>query len=356
MMTTDEQYMYRCLELAIKGLGRVAPNPLVGAVLVHDNRIIGEGWHQQYGGPHAEVHCVLDAIEKGNVSLIPKSTLYVSLEPCAHQGKTPPCDQLIIRYKIPRVVIGCRDPFPQVNGKGIAHLQAAGIEVVEGVLQTQCLQMNKRFFCFHQQQRPYIMLKWAETADGFIGSGKKERILISSTATNLLVHQIRSQEAAIMVGSNTVVMDNPQLTNRSGSGGQPVRVIIDRMLHLHHDYHVFDQTVNTIVLNEVRHQKDHHLLLYQLNPGLPFVQSVCAALVALGLQSVLIEGGAKLLQLFLDANCWDEAMVIKSKMLYEQPGVQAPVVRGYDNVEQQQFGEDLISFYLNNTQSIALTT
>ena len=203
-MTTDEQYMFRCLELAVKGLGRVAPNPLVGAVLVHDNQIIGEGWHQEYGKAHAEVNCILDAIEKGNELLIAQSSLYVSLEPCAHQGKTPPCDQLIIRHKIRRVVIGCRDPFPEVNGKGIAHLHAAGIEVVEGVLESQCLKMNKRFFCFHQKQRPYIILKWAETADGFIGSGTKERILISGAATNLLVHQIRSQEAAIMVGSNTV--------------------------------------------------------------------------------------------------------------------------------------------------------
>ncbi|MBU6158649.1 MAG: bifunctional diaminohydroxyphosphoribosylaminopyrimidine deaminase/5-amino-6-(5-phosphoribosylamino)uracil reductase RibD [Bacteroidetes bacterium] len=344
-MTTDEQYMFRCLELAVKGLGRVAPNPMVGAVLVHDNRIIGEGWHQYYGGPHAEVNCIHDAIEKGNELLIPQSTLYVSLEPCAHQGKTPPCDQLIIRHKIPRVVIGCRDPFPEVNGNGIAHLQTAGIEVVEGVLELQSLKINKRFFCFHQKKRPYIFLKWAETADGFMGSGTKERMLISGAATNMLVHQIRSQEAAIMVGSNTVAMDNPQLTNRSGSGAQPVRVIIDRKLNLHRDYHVFDQTVKAIVLNEIRHHQEHHLQLYQLNPELPFIQSVCAALVALRLQSVLIEGGAKLLQLFIDANCWDEAVVIRNNQIYAHQGVRAPVLKNRLPVEQNTIGEDIVSYY-----------
>src|SRR5258706_4656586 len=245
--------MYRCLQLAAPGAGYVAPNPMVGAVLVHNGRIIGEGYHQHYGEAHAEVNCINQAALSGLIDTIPESTLVVSLEPCTHFGKTPPCADLIIKHKIPKVVIGCRDPFGEVNGKGIEKLKAAGIEVEQGVLEKECIDLNKRFFVFHTQHRPYIILKWAETADGFIApslpaapsinlwrpmEGRIEedstsrRLLISNEYTDRVVHKWRSEEAAILVGTNTVENDNPELTTRLWPGNSPVRLVVDMNLRL----------------------------------------------------------------------------------------------------------------------------
>jgi diaminohydroxyphosphoribosylaminopyrimidine deaminase/5-amino-6-(5-phosphoribosylamino)uracil reductase len=346
MMISDEQYMQRCLELARKGAGFVAPNPMVGAVLVCQDRIIGEGWHEQYGQPHAEVNAIRDAIDKGNESLISQSTLYVSLEPCAHHGKTPPCDQLIIQYKIPRVIIGCRDPFPAVNGKGIDHLINAGIDVVVGVWEDECIELNKRFFCFHIKKRPYIILKCAQTADGFIGSGTTDRLMISGEVTNQLVHRWRSEEAAIMVGSGTVALDNPQLTNRSGTGSQPVRVVLDRELKLPTTFHVFDGNVRTIILNQFKN--DQNIVSYvQLNPQLDIVKGVCEALYKNNIQSVLIEGGARLLSLFIESGYWDEARVITNTMLKAGRGVAAPELADAIIHRDEQYGDDKIIYWIN---------
>jgi diaminohydroxyphosphoribosylaminopyrimidine deaminase/5-amino-6-(5-phosphoribosylamino)uracil reductase len=351
-MSIDEQYMQRCLDLAQKGAGFVAPNPMVGAVLVYEEKIIGEGWHQRYGDAHAEVNCINDAIAKGYESLISVSTLYVSLEPCAHYGKTPPCDQLIIRSKIPNVVIGCRDPFPEVNGKGIEHLIQAGIDVKVGVLELECKDINKRFFCFHQKKRPYIILKWAQTADGYIGSGTTERWLISNEITNKLVHRWRGEEAAIMVGSNTVIMDNPQLTNRSGYGSQPVRVVVDRPLNLSHDYKVFDHHAPTIILNEKKQGQEGTVSYIQLNKQHSFVQSVCEALYKQNIQSVLIEGGTQLLSLFIKAGCWDEARVITNTSMQMGKGVKAPELSNETHDRVEKISTDTISYYMNNQNKI----
>jgi diaminohydroxyphosphoribosylaminopyrimidine deaminase/5-amino-6-(5-phosphoribosylamino)uracil reductase len=347
MLTKDELYMQRCLALARKGAGYVAPNPMVGAVLVYDDRIIGEGWHELYGQAHAEVNAIKDAVSKGNESLISRSTLYVSLEPCAHQGKTPPCDQLIIQYKIPHVIIGCRDPFPSVNGKGIEHLINAGIEVKLGVLERECMELNKRFFCFHINKRPFIILKWAQTSDGFIGSGTAERLLISGSSANRLVHRWRSEEAAIMVGSGTVALDNPQLTNRSGTGAQPVRVVLDRDLKLSPTFHVFDGAVRTIILNQVK-QEENDLSYVQLNPQLDIVEGVCDALYKNNIQSVLVEGGARLLSLFIQSGCWDEARVITNTMLKAGVGLAAPVLTNAQLQQKDQFDNDSISYWINH--------
>ncbi|MFI5128490.1 MAG: bifunctional diaminohydroxyphosphoribosylaminopyrimidine deaminase/5-amino-6-(5-phosphoribosylamino)uracil reductase RibD, partial [Chitinophagales bacterium] len=255
--------MYRCLELAKLGAGQVAPNPMVGAVLVHDDRIIGEGYHQKYGEAHAEVNCIGQAALSGLTDAISQSTLYVSLEPCSHFGKTPPCTDLIIKHKIPKVVIGCRDPFKEVNGKGIEKLIAAGIEVQQGVLEKECIDLNKRFLTFHTQHRPYIILKWAETADGFMAppapqggireESVRQRLLISNEYTNRLVHRWRSEEAAILVGTNTIENDDPELTTRLWPGHSPVRLIVDMNLRLPSSLKVFNGQEETIIFNTKTH-------------------------------------------------------------------------------------------------------
>ncbi|MBO9572642.1 MAG: bifunctional diaminohydroxyphosphoribosylaminopyrimidine deaminase/5-amino-6-(5-phosphoribosylamino)uracil reductase RibD, partial [Chitinophagaceae bacterium] len=250
-MSTHEKYMRRCIELAQLAAGHVAPNPLVGAVLVHKDKIIGEGYHHVYGGPHAEVNCI-NSVPPESKHLISSSVLYVSVEPCAHYGKTPPCADLIIRSRIPAVVIGCRDPFKDVNGKGIEKLQAAGINVILDILEKECRELNKRFLTFHTLHRPYIILKWAQTADKKIGNYGNNRLHITNDTTNRLVHKWRSEEAAIMVGTNTAAADNPQLTNRLWEGRSPTRIIIDYDLRLPHSLNVFDKSVKTIVFNTIK--------------------------------------------------------------------------------------------------------
>lgn len=303
--------MHRCLQLARSGAGQVAPNPLVGAVLVHDGRIIGEGYHQRYGQAHAEVNCIA-SVKPGDRHLIPHSTLYVSLELCAHFGKTPPCADLIIKQKIPEVVVGCRDPFVQVNGKGIEKLQAAGVKVYPGVLEDECKALNKRFFTFHLSHRPYIVLKWAQTADGKISSGSRERLLISNEYSNRLVHRWRSEEASILVGTNTVLADDPELTTRLWPGASPVRLVVDKELKLPPTLKLFNRQVKTIVFNTIKHGEEDNLLYYQVTRDVSMVHQLVHALYQLNIQSVLVEGGARLLQSFIDEGLWDEARIITS--------------------------------------------
>ena len=328
-----EHYMSRCFELAKLGAGYVAPNPMVGAVLVCNDRIIGEGWHQRYGQAHAEVNCIASVSEEDR-SLIASSIMYVSLEPCAHYGKTPPCADLIIRYHIPHVVIGCRDPFTEVDGKGIDKLKAAGIDVEVGILEEEAKELNKRFFTFHTQHRPYIILKWAQTADGFIaaspvndnGNGKTDRLLISNDLSNRMVHRWRSEEAAILVGTNTALLDNPALTNRLWDGPSPVRLVVDMDLRLPHELQLFDGSQRTIVFNTIKHKEDGNLLYYQVTHDVSLVPQILNALYRLQLQSVLVEGGASLLQSFIAENCWDEARVIVNNDLIIKKGLPAPVI------------------------------
>jgi diaminohydroxyphosphoribosylaminopyrimidine deaminase/5-amino-6-(5-phosphoribosylamino)uracil reductase len=333
--------MHRCLQLARQAAGYVAPNPMVGAVLVHEGRIIGEGFHRQYGGPHAEVNCI-DSVKEEDRALIPASTMYVSLEPCAHFGKTPPCADLIVRHQVPGVVIACRDPFAAVNGKGIEKLQAAGIKVELGVLEQEAIELNKRFFTFHREHRPYIVLKWAQTADGRIANDDYSRLHISHELTNRLVHKWRSEEAAILVGANTAFFDDPQLTTRSWSGPNPVRLVVDMNLRLPSSLKLFDKKVKTIVFNSVQHDEQENLLYYQVTKDVSLVHQISNALYQLKILSVLVEGGPRLLQSFIDEGYWDEARVITNEQMFAGTGIEAPVLGAGELVQTESLGTDTI--------------
>jgi len=339
--------MHRCLELAQLGAGYVAPNPMVGAVLVHEGRIIGEGWHKEYGKAHAEVNCI-NAVQEEDRQFISQSILYVSLEPCAHYGKTPPCTDLIIRHKIPKVVIGCRDPFKEVDGKGIEKLKAAGIEVETAVLEEECRELNKRFFTFHKKQRSFIILKWAQTADGFIAGDDSKRILISNEFSNRLVHKWRSEEAAIMVGTNTALRDDPALTTRLWPGPSPVRLVIDMNLRLPGSLKVFDGSERTIVFNTIKEDEKPNLSFIKLDKEKQFVPQLMDVLYRLPLQSVLVEGGAALLQTFIESGVWDEARVIVNGELSIGNGLPAPVLKNEQLVMEEKNSTDTISYFRNS--------
>ena len=272
--------MRRCLELALLGAGHVAPNPMVGSVLVYsdrdtgEERIIGEGYHERYGEKHAEANCIA-SVKEGDRALIARSTIYVSLEPCAHYGKQPPCADLIFYWQVPRVVAGCRDPFPEVNGKGIEKLRAAGVEVVVGVLEAECMELNRRFFTFHAKHRPYIVLKWAQSADGKIGGDG--RTLISNDYSNRLVHKWRAEEAAILVGTRTAMLDDPALTVRLWSGRNPIRLVLDKELRLPSSLQLFDGKVRTIVFNMVKHVEGGMIEYYQLSRDSSLVHQLSMA-------------------------------------------------------------------------------
>jgi diaminohydroxyphosphoribosylaminopyrimidine deaminase/5-amino-6-(5-phosphoribosylamino)uracil reductase len=337
--------MRRCIELATLGAGNVAPNPMVGAVLVHNGQIIGEGYHKAYGGPHAEVNCIASVTEK-NKHLIPDASIYVSLEPCAHYGKTPPCADLIIREKIKKVYVGTRDPFVEVNGKGIEKLSAAGIEVTSGILETECKDLNKRFFTFHTKHRPYIILKWAQTADHKIGNAGNNRLIITNEFTDRIVHRWRSEEAGIMAGTNTVMLDDPQLTNRLWHGHSPVRVIVDMDLRLPSSLHVFDGSVKTIVFNALKHEENDNLFFYQVTRDVNLVHQVVNGLYQMKILSVMIEGGARLIQSFIDEGMWDEARVItNSKLISKEPAIASPILTDSRLVDEEMISDDLIRIF-----------
>ena len=338
--------MRRCLELAQQGAGNVAPNPMVGAVLVYKDRIIGEGYHQQYGQAHAEVNCINSVLAEDQ-SFIAASTLYVSLEPCAHFGKTPPCSDLIILKKIPKVVIGCRDPFSEVDGKGIEKLQKAGVETITGVLEQECKELNKRFFGFVNQKRPYVILKWAQTANVIIAANENERLLISNEYSNRLVHQWRSEEAAILVGTNTALQDNPSLNNRLWTGISPVRLVLDMNLRLPGSLKIFDRQQKTIVFNGVKQEEQPNLVYYQLNKETSVIDQLLNACYQLGIQSILVEGGAILLQSFINSNHWDEARVITNAGLIIDKGLDAPVLKSMHPERTEKINTDTITYYIN---------
>lgn len=319
----DISYMRRVLDLAVLGRGNVSPNPMVGCVIVHNHKIIGEGYHQRYGEAHAEVNAINSVIDK---SLLPESTVYVNLEPCSHYGKTPPCADFLIKHKVKKVIVANTDVNPLVSGKGIQKLRNAGIEVEVGLLEDEGLNLNKRFFTSITKQRPYIILKWAETADGFIAPETTENQWISNEYSRMLVHKWRTEEDAIMVATNTALLDNPQLTVRDWTGKNPLRIVIDKQLRLPQNLHLFDQKHYTICYNTIKSEAKENLEFVKLKPD-SFLHHLLQDLYFRKVQSVIIEGGAKLLHSCLEAQLWDEIRLFHSSKMFGK-GLNAPKPQG----------------------------
>jgi diaminohydroxyphosphoribosylaminopyrimidine deaminase/5-amino-6-(5-phosphoribosylamino)uracil reductase len=342
--------MRRCFELAKQGEGNVAPNPMVGAILVFNDLIIGEGYHSEFGKEHAEVNCI-NSVANEHLHLINQSTLYVSLEPCSHFGKTPPCTNSIIEKKIPKVVIGCQDSFLQVDGRGIETLRTAGVEVVCPILEKEALDLNKRFFTFHTKHRPYIILKWAQTANEMIAQNNYSRLLISHETTNRQVHKWRSEEASILVGTTTALLDNPSLTNRLWPGKNPIRLVIDSNLKIQATAHLLDGSVQTIVFNSLRQEQVGAILYYKILGNKSWVLQITEALYQMNIQSLLVEGGATLLQSFIDENYWDEARVITNTEMEVPDGLKAPRLKNAEKYTCETIEKDLIQYYRRITTS-----
>ena len=339
-MEQDLIFMRRCFQLARKSEGFTKPNPLVGSIIVHQNRIIGEGYHRQFGESHAEVNAINSVKDK---SLLQHSTLYVSLEPCAHHGKTPPCTQLIISKKIPRVVIATRDPNPKVSGKGVQLMRNAGIEVIEGVLEDVARDLNKNFFVNQLFSRPFIILKWAQSKDGYIDlhrepSEDKQPTIISNKLTHTIVHKFRTRVQGILVGTNTALLDNPQLTSRKWYGDNPTRIVIDRQNRLPHTLSLFDGTVPTIIFTEKTPKGItalNSLKFIEIDFSEDTISQILNHLYIEKIYSVLIEGGSKLLSSFIQNNMWDEAY-IEVAALELKSGVKAPKIKG-EEIEINKF-------------------
>ncbi len=345
-MKIHEKYIKRCLELAKNGLGTTRPNPIVGCVIVCDDVIIGEGYTSPFGGNHAEVNAIQSVNDK---SLLKNATLYVSLEPCNHYGKTPPCSDLIVKSKIPKVVVGCIDPFEAVAGKGIEKLEKSGCEVVVGVLEEKCVAVNQRFFTFHARKRPYIVLKWAETIDGFMGLEKiysdeklkqvqlgvsnANPVWITNQYSRQLVHKMRMEEQAILVGTNTVISDNPKLDVRDWQGENPIRLVLDKNLRIPTNFNVLDGSIKTIVFTEKNKENAENMEYVRIDFSSSIAQQICAVLFALEIQSVFIEGGSQTLQTFVDANLWDEARIFTGNTTFTK-GLKAPILIGEEISKQ----------------------
>lgn len=343
-MKEHEWYMKRCFQLAKLGAGKVAPNPMVGAVLVYNNIIIGEGYHEQYGQSHAEVNCI-NSVKKEQVSLIEKSTLYVSLEPCNHFGNTPPCSDLVIKYKIPTVVIGCKDLNAKVNGSGIKKLEEAGINIVVGVLEKEAMELNRRFFTFHLHKRPYIILKWAQSNDNFIAPLQSGNFKITHLITDKLVHKWRSESSAIMVGTKTALLDNPSLTTRLWEGKNPIRIFIDKNLQVPLDYHLLDGSVPAIIFNTLIEKTVNNLSYIKYDASINFIDQLIKSLYEKEIQSLMVEGGSTLLQSFIDAGCWDEARVITNTALMLNEGVSSPVISDCVLAKENKIKGDHLHIY-----------
>jgi diaminohydroxyphosphoribosylaminopyrimidine deaminase/5-amino-6-(5-phosphoribosylamino)uracil reductase len=326
-----QEYMRRCLELAEIGMGRVSPNPMVGCVIVANEKIIGEGYHKKIGQAHAEVNAINDVLARfgdAATDLLKLATVYVSLEPCAHFGKTPPCADLLIKHQVKKVVICNADPFPEVDGKGMQKLRAAGIVVEQGLLAEEGKILNKRFFTRIEKQRPYIILKWAQTANGYFTPLINQKRWISNPLSKKLVHKWRSEEDAILVGKKTVMTDNPELNTREWPGNNPIRIVIDKHLDIPVSSHVYNDQAKTIFLNEIKTDVSgniHYIQMEDMTFYLP--QKIAFQLYLMDIQSVIIEGGANILNQFITAGLWDEARVIKSSTNW-QDGVNAPQISG----------------------------
>ncbi len=344
-MNLDEEYMHSCLELAVKGLGHVAPNPMVGCVIAGEDGILGEGYHEKFGDAHAEINA-LNSIE--NKKLLKGATLFVNLEPCAHKGKTGPCTEAIIASGIKKVVIGCTDPNPEVNGKGIERLKNAGIEVVTGVLERECFEVNKRFFAYHHKKRPYIILKWAQSADGFIDrkrTAREDRAILTHEEADMMTHLWRSQEQAIMVGTRTVEMDNPELNTRKVNGKSPARVILDRNLRIPPGFKVFNSSAHTIVITEQEQGGNHVAEYIPLKFDGSLLPNILKELHGKQYQSLIVEGGEKLLKSFIDKDLWDEAKIFYSPLKLGE-GVKAPNFP-FPSKCEIRIGEDTLTLYSN---------
>ncbi len=332
--------MRRALDLAMLGMGHVSPNPLVGCVVVHNDRIIGEGWHKKYGEAHAEVNAVTSV---NDPSLLKESTVYVNLEPCSHFGKTPPCADMLVRHRVKRVVIANIDTFQKVNGEGIRKLRESGAEVVTGVLEKEGRELNKRFFTYVEKDRPFILLKWAETADGFIAREDHSSKWISNEFSRQIAHKLRTEVDAVLVGTHTARHDDPHLNVREWSGRDPVRVVIDRSLKLSRDLRLFDKTQPTICYNERREEIDGNLSLVKLNPA-NFLKDLLSDLHQRKIQSVMIEGGAQTIHAFIASNLWDEAQIFRSPETFGK-GIAAPKLQESPVREESVGSDSLITFF-----------
>jgi len=347
-MNLHNKYMTRCLELARLGAGNVSPNPMVGCVIVHNDTVIGEGFHEKYGEAHAEVNAI-NAVKKQE--LLKESTLYVSLEPCAHFGLTPPCSNLIIEKRIPNVVIGTIDSFAKVAGKGIERMIKAGIHVQVGILEKECREINKRFFTFHEKKRPFIFLKWAETTDGFIDFERTknqfgEPTWITGEKALVRVHQMRAEEDAILVGTNTALKDNPSLTVRHCAGRNPVRLVIDNQLRLPKNLNLFDGTTKTIVFNSFKNEESENMDFIKIDFNRKMIPQILKILYQQNIQSLIVEGGKQLLESFIEANLWDEAFRFVGNKLFIS-GINAPKISGII-IHSEKIDSDQLFVYKNN--------
>lgn len=335
-------YMQRCLELAQLGKGFTAPNPMVGCVIVKNDLIIGEGYHQEYGKAHAEVNAIQSVLDKNELE---GATVYVSLEPCSHFGKTPPCADLLVQSGVKAVVIACRDTNPAVAGRGIDRLKKAGIEVIEGVLEKESRELNKRFFTFHEKQRPYIILKWAQTLDGYLDKARLENQTginwITGEETKSLVHKWRGEEQSILVGRNTIINDNPSLTVREYKGKNPIRIVIDSQLQISGDVNIYSSEAPTIVFNRIRNEKKENVEWVKIKET--STKNILDELYNRGIISVFVEGGSRTLQYFIIDNVWDEARVIVGNNRFDE-GMKAPIINRVP-IASHPFGEDMVYYY-----------
>lgn len=334
--------MQRCLDLAQKALGKTYPNPMVGCVIVHDDKIIGEGFHERAGENHAEINAI-NSVK--NSELLRDSTIYVSLEPCAHFGKTPPCANKIVEIGFKKVVIGTLDSHEKVNGKGKRIIEEAGIEVVSGVLEKECQELNKLFFTYHQKQRPFIILKWAESGDGYLDKDFKPT-QIGNPLTKQFVHLLRSQEHAILVGTQTALTDNPSLTGREVVGRNPIRILIDFNLKVPSDFNLYNDEAETIVFNSLKDTIERNIKFIKIEKE-NFLDHLMKKLFELQIQSVIIEGGSFTLQQFINQNLWDETIIIKNEKLKLRKGTKAPNFN-FENIGTKQFRDNIVEFYKNS--------
>lgn len=344
---SDEYYMQRCLQLAERGLGLVAPNPMVGSVIVHNHKIIGEGYHQKFGDWHAEVNAINSVKD---TSLFSEATIYVNLEPCAHFGKTPPCASLIASHKFKKVVIGQIDPFEAVAGKGIEILKNAGCEVKTGILENECRELNRRFLVFHEKKRPYIILKWAETLDSYVDKLRtkdtpREPFWITNKLARRLVHKWRTEEMGILVGTNTALKDNPALNVRNWTGRNPIRIVIDRNLRLPKDLSLFDQQSPTIVFTEKEAQSLTNLTYVSMQKNKNLHQNILEYAYANAIQSIIVEGGTQLINSFMEIDLWDEARVLVGNKLFGR-GIEAPRMH-YLPIADEWIGDSRLLYYRN---------
>ena len=337
----DEIYIKRCIELAKKAVGNTYPNPLVGSVIVHEGKIIGEGYHHKAGENHAEINAINSVADK---SLIPESTIYVSLEPCAHFGKTPPCALKIVELGFKKVVIGAMDSHDKVNGKGKKIIQDAGIEVVSGILEKDCVELNKRFFTYHEKKRPFIVLKWAQSSDGFMDKDFKPT-QISNSLTKQFVHELRNNEHAILIGTMTALRDNPSLTTREITGRNPVRILIDIDLKVPTDYNIYNDEAETLVFNSIKNSEEGNIKFIKTERE-NFIEKLITKLYELQIQSVIVEGGGLVLQQFIDAGLWDETIIIKNENLTIENGTKAPKFQ-HEPFEIRNFRDNVIEFHKN---------